>query len=215
MDNALPKGIPTADETGLMENRPPKAAQIPTAEGLAEVLAGRDMSPEERVEWDYAGLPERERKMSRAEFEALKENYPELARYDIATGNDPTAQDFGGFVAGERIRQQFDEAEKERRGQEKAQKAREENPEAVRNAELGYKAAGGVATSQHLSGEAADITVGSQADNRRLFELAVSLQKEGKIEFDQLIWEKGSATGPQWLHVSYRLGRNRNQILHL
>ena len=82
-------------------------------------------------------------------------------------------------------------------------------------AQLLNKAVGGVATSQHLSGEAADITVGSQADNRRLFELVVSLQKEGKIAFDQLIWEKGSATGPQWLHVSYRLGRNRNQILHL
>lgn len=82
-------------------------------------------------------------------------------------------------------------------------------------AQLLNKAVGGVSTSQHLSGEAADITVGSQADNRRLFELAVSLQKEGKIQFDQLIWEKGSATGPDWIHVSYRQGRNRNQILHL
>lgn len=82
-------------------------------------------------------------------------------------------------------------------------------------AQLLNKAVGGVATSQHLSGEAADITVRSQADNRRLFELAVSLQKEGKIQFDQLIWEKGSATGPDWIHVSYRQGRNRNQILHL
>ena len=141
VDNALPKGIPTADGTELMENRPPKAAQIPTAEGLAAVLAGRDMTPEERVEWDYAGLPERERKMSRTEFEALKETYPELARYDFATGADPTAEGFRGFVAGERIRQRFDEAENEQREQEKAQKAREENPEATRDAELGYKAA--------------------------------------------------------------------------
>lgn len=77
------------------------------------------------------------------------------------------------------------------------------------------KAVGGVPTSQHLKGEAADITVGTQAENKRLFELVVALQKEGKILFDQLIWEKGSAAGPDWIHVSYRQGRNRNQILHL
>ena len=78
-------------------------------------------------------------------------------------------------------------------------------------AQLLNKAVGGVKNSQHLSGEAADITVGSQADNRRLFELVVSLQKEGKIAFDQLIDESNYA----WVHISYRQGRNRNQILHL
>lgn len=78
-------------------------------------------------------------------------------------------------------------------------------------AQLLNKAVGGVATSQHLLGEAADITVGSPADNRRLFELVVSLQKEGKIQFDQLIDESNYA----WVHISYRQGRNRNQILHL
>lgn len=78
-------------------------------------------------------------------------------------------------------------------------------------AQLLNKAVGGVATSQHLSGEAADITVGSQADNRRLFELVVSLQKEGKIQFDQLIDESNYA----WVHISYRQGSNRSQILHL
>ena len=141
LDNALPKGIPTADGEMLMQNRPPKAPAIPTPEGLATVLAGRDMTPQERVEWDYAGLPERERKMSRGEFEALKETYPELARYDFATGADPTAEGFRGFVAEKRIRQRFDEAEKERREQKMAQKARAENPEATRDAALGYKAA--------------------------------------------------------------------------
>ena len=82
-------------------------------------------------------------------------------------------------------------------------------------AQLLNKAVGGVATSQHLRGEAADITVGSPALNKRLFDLVVSLQKEGKIAFDQLIWEKGSSAGPQWLHVSYRQGRNRGQGLQL
>ncbi len=72
-------------------------------------------------------------------------------------------------------------------------------------------AVGGVATSQHLRGEAADITVGSQTQNQKLFNRIVELQKTGKIEFDQLIDESNYA----WVHISYRLGRNRNQILHL
>ncbi len=77
------------------------------------------------------------------------------------------------------------------------------------------RAVGGVSTSQHLKGEAADITVGSTADNKRLFDKIVAMQAAGRITFDQLIWEKGSATGPDWIHISYRAGANRNQILHL
>ena len=73
------------------------------------------------------------------------------------------------------------------------------------------RAVGGVATSQHVKGEAADITVGSTADNKRLFDKIVELQKAGKIAFDQLIDESGYS----WVHISYRSGNNRNQILHL
>lgn len=72
-------------------------------------------------------------------------------------------------------------------------------------------AVGGVATSQHLQGEAADISVGIPAKNRQLFDRIVELQKAGQIEFDQLIDESNYA----WVHISYRQGRNRNQILHL
>ncbi len=72
-------------------------------------------------------------------------------------------------------------------------------------------AVGGVSTSQHLKGEAADITVGSTADNKRLFDKIVELQKAGRIAFDQLIDESGY----RWIHISYRAGANRNQILHL
>ena len=128
-------------------------------------------------------------------------------------------------------------------------------------------AVGGAPNSQHLRGEAADITTGSRAGNRRLFELITNyelritseakyssterrpspkagevscegdnyeLQTDAKpsaiepsrmaearsrktklitknIEFDQLIDEKNY----QWLHISYREGRNRRQILHL
>ena len=76
-------------------------------------------------------------------------------------------------------------------------------------------AVGGVSTSQHLRGVAADISVGTPAENKRLFDRIVSLRDEGRIAFDQLIWEKGSSAGPEWIHISYRPGANRNQTLHL
>lgn len=68
------------------------------------------------------------------------------------------------------------------------------------------KAVGGAATSQHMKGEAADITAGSPQKNKQLFELIVA----SGLPFDQLIDEKGYS----WLHVSYSAS-NRNQILHL
>jgi D-alanyl-D-alanine dipeptidase len=69
------------------------------------------------------------------------------------------------------------------------------------------RAVGGAATSGHLRGEAADITVGSPAENRRLFELIV----DSGLPFDQLIDE----CDYRWLHLSYRQAGNRRQILHL
>lgn len=72
-------------------------------------------------------------------------------------------------------------------------------------------AVGSVSTSQHLRGEAADISVGSPADNKRLFDKIVALHNEGRIAFDQLIDESSY----KWIHISYRAGSNRNQILHL
>lgn len=73
------------------------------------------------------------------------------------------------------------------------------------------KTVGGVTTSQHTKGEAADITTGIPSENRKLFELITSMRKQNLVQFDQLIDEKNY----QWLHVSYRKGNNRNQILHL
>ena len=73
------------------------------------------------------------------------------------------------------------------------------------------KAVGGVSTSQHLRGEAADITAETPAENKRLFDRIVSLRDEGRIAFDQLIDESGY----KWIHISYRAGANRNQTLHL
>lgn len=70
------------------------------------------------------------------------------------------------------------------------------------------EAVGGVATSQHLRGEAADISAGDVTLNKQLFELI----RTSGLEFDQLIDEKNY----QWVHVSLTSrGTNRNQVLHL
>ena len=64
------------------------------------------------------------------------------------------------------------------------------------------KAVGGVASSQHLTGQAADITGGSPAENKKLYNLIK------KLPFDQVIYEFGG----QWIHVSFSL-QNRRQAL--
>lgn len=69
------------------------------------------------------------------------------------------------------------------------------------------RAVGGSSASQHLAGEAADLTTKSPQGNRELFERIV----RSGIAFDQLIDEQNYA----WLHISYREGANRRQVLHL
>lgn len=58
------------------------------------------------------------------------------------------------------------------------------------------QAVGGVATSMHQSGQAADITAGSVADNQRLYKLVQAL----KLPYFELI---GTKYGFKWLHISY------------
>ena len=66
---------------------------------------------------------------------------------------------------------------------------------------------GGVATSQHVRGEAADINVGNIEVGRKMYEFVRS-----RLDFDQLILEYRHKTGARWLHVSYRTdGVNRRQ----
>ena len=67
-------------------------------------------------------------------------------------------------------------------------------------------AIGGSATSQHMKGEAADITAGDPTKNKELFDMIA----QSAIPFDQLIDEKGY----RWIHVSYRPNGRRN-VLHL
>lgn len=75
-----------------------------------------------------------------------------------------------------------------------------------RSAELN-RAVAGAKNSQHLRGEAADITTGTKENNRKLFDLIVA----SDIPFDQLIDESGY----KWLHISYCKDYNRKQVLHL
>jgi uncharacterized protein YcbK (DUF882 family) len=69
------------------------------------------------------------------------------------------------------------------------------------------KAIGGAVASQHMKGEAADITAGTPEKNKALFNMILA----ASIEFDQMIDEKGYT----WIHLSYRAGANRRQLLHL
>lgn len=69
------------------------------------------------------------------------------------------------------------------------------------------KAVKGSSTSQHMSGQAADIDTGDRQQNKLLFDY---IQKN--LPYDQLIDESNFA----WVHVSFRAdGKNRNQILKL
>lgn len=68
------------------------------------------------------------------------------------------------------------------------------------------KAVKGVKASQHIKGEAADITAGSIEANKRMFELAKTY-----LPFDQLILEKGG----EWVHISYKCkAENRNKVIY-
>lgn len=65
----------------------------------------------------------------------------------------------------------------------------------------------GSKTSQHMKGQAADITGGSPAENKKLFELAQAL----RLPFCQLIDESKF----KWVHISYDPKNVKRQILHL
>ena len=67
-------------------------------------------------------------------------------------------------------------------------------------------AVGGSRNSQHITGRAADITVGSRNENSRLF----AMIRDSDIPYDQLINERDYS----WIHVSYA-PCGRRQVLAL
>lgn len=74
------------------------------------------------------------------------------------------------------------------------------------------KAIGGSSTSQHCAGEALDIDMdgsSSFVSNKDIFDF---IRKN--LPFDQLIWEFGDNSNPDWVHVSYdSAGKQRGEIL--
>lgn len=66
------------------------------------------------------------------------------------------------------------------------------------------KAVGGAINSQHCKGEAIDMSAGSKAENKKLFDWC-----KANLIFDQLINEYDYS----WVHISYKMGMNRNQTL--
>jgi hypothetical protein len=68
------------------------------------------------------------------------------------------------------------------------------------------KAIGGSSTSQHCFGQAADIQV-DKKDYLKVWEILKTLP------FDQIIWEFGNESAPDWIHVSFVQGKNRGQKL--
>lgn len=68
----------------------------------------------------------------------------------------------------------------------------------------------GALHSQHLKGEAVDI---DSRDNARLWKVIATHFKEGRLDFDQLIWEFGDDNAPDWIHISYSRKKNRRQVL--
>jgi len=72
-----------------------------------------------------------------------------------------------------------------------------------------------VQTSQHVKGEAADIEVvvdGKEA-NYLIIEALRELSKSNTFEWDQIISEYGTLRNPNWIHISFRKGKNRKQVL--
>jgi hypothetical protein len=71
-------------------------------------------------------------------------------------------------------------------------------------------AVGGSLSSQHCKGEAIDIDMdGTTITNKQIFDFV-----KDNVNFDQMIWEFGTDTNPDWVHVSYNSdGAQRKQIL--
>jgi hypothetical protein len=72
------------------------------------------------------------------------------------------------------------------------------------------RAIGGSTTSEHCQGKAMDIDadVFGGVSNSDLFHFF-----KDNCEFNQLIWEYGNDNNPDWVHISFNEGGNKNQIL--
>ena len=74
------------------------------------------------------------------------------------------------------------------------------------------KAVGGVATSNHLTGCAADIRVLGNEQLVRYATILLDISDESGEDFDELIFEHNSRTGNYWVHFAVRASGNRRKI---
>ena len=73
------------------------------------------------------------------------------------------------------------------------------------------RAIGGSGNSQHCKGEAIDIDMDHKNSPITNADIFHTIREH--LPFDQLIWEFGSGGNPAWVHVSYKDGHNRKQVL--
>lgn len=70
---------------------------------------------------------------------------------------------------------------------------------------------GGSLSSQHCKGQAIDIDMDGSSNgvtNKMIYDYI-----KDNLQFDQLIWEFGNDSNPDWIHVSYNKDKNRGQKL--
>lgn len=77
---------------------------------------------------------------------------------------------------------------------------------------------GGSTTSQHCAGEStgkeeAAIDIDADIYHNGITNAEIYYWLRDNVEYDQLIWEYGTKTEPDWVHVSFRKGANRKQNL--
>lgn len=68
------------------------------------------------------------------------------------------------------------------------------------------QAVGGVPTSQHMLGEAADLHISNWEVGRKMFRFI-----RDNTDFDQLLFERVTSRGLGWIHVSHRSDRGHNR----
>lgn len=76
----------------------------------------------------------------------------------------------------------------------------------------------GSKTSQHMQGAYSMKKEGAIDIDADIYETGITNAEifhwlEENVEFDQLIWEYGDDKEPAWVHVSYREGANRGDVL--
>jgi hypothetical protein len=81
-----------------------------------------------------------------------------------------------------------------------------------RSEELNKAIKGSSKTSQHLKGQALDLDadVYRGVTNSEIFNYI-----KDNLDFDQMIWEGGNNKNPDWVHVSFKEGKNRGKLLRM